>query len=68
MVVGVRRAESAGAKLMAYDKADSQRRYWSKRKDHPDAKFIRSRAWRDGLRLMQLNAEPLCARGQGGGR
>jgi 5-methylcytosine-specific restriction endonuclease McrA len=45
---------------MAYDKADSQRRYWEKRKDHPDARFIRSRVWRDGLRLAQLNAFPLC--------
>ena len=42
------------------DKAESQRRYWDKRKDHPDAKFIRSRAWRDDLRLAQLNAFPLC--------
>ena len=43
------------------DKAELQHRYWDKRKDHPDAKFIRSRAWRDDLRLSTSSMRiPLC--------
>ena len=50
----------AAGRVKPTGKWDSARVYWSRRKNHPDAKFLMSRAWRDGIREQQLNKQPLC--------
>ncbi|MEO3428925.1 HNH endonuclease signature motif containing protein [Pelagibius sp. CAU 1746] len=34
--------------------------YKRRRRDHPDQAFLRTRAWRDRLRPIQLQREPFC--------
>lgn len=44
----------------ARTKRERDAEYKRKRKDHPDAAFLRTRDWRDRLRPAQLHREPYC--------